>query len=71
MDEDLKIGDIVMLNYEYSSEGYKNPHMVVKEVSGNSVTCTYFNPITHEFAEYPFHADQLELITPKLIHPTT
>ena len=71
MDEDLKIGDIVILNYEYSSEGYKNPYMVVKEVSGNSVTCTYFNPITYEFVEYTFHADQLELINSKFIPPPT
>lgn len=71
MDEPLKTGDIVILNYEYSSEGYKNPQMVVKKVASNDVICTYFNPLTYEFVEYIFLADQLELINPKYIPPTT
>ena len=71
MDEALKTGDIVILNSEYSSDGYKNPQMVVKEVVSDNITCTYFNPITYEFVEYTFRADQLELINPKFIPTTT
>jgi uncharacterized protein YodC (DUF2158 family) len=61
MDKTFQIGDVVVLN-NINARIEIRPQMAVKKVDGDTVTCTFFNPITYSYSSESFHKQQLSNI---------